>query len=53
MRRKTFSPAPHLVCIKRFPCLDFFFFPKVKTDDELGAEKPWRGDRQLGGGKPD
>lgn len=51
MLRKTFSPAPHLVCIKRFPCLDFF--PKVKSNNELGAEKQQRnnsGDRQLGAG---
>lgn len=34
----------HLVCIKRFPCLFFFFFsPKVKIHDESGAEKQQRG----------
>ena len=46
MRRKTFSPAPHLVCIKRFPCLVFcflvFFPPKVKTHHALGAEEQQR-----------
>ena len=53
MLRKTFSPAPHLVCIKRFPCLGFF--PKVKSNDELGTEKQQgndSGDRQLGEGDP-
>ena len=43
VEKNIFTSPLHLVCIKRFPCLGFFFFPKVKIHDELGAEKQQRG----------